>query len=81
VIRIAVDDTWDQVWLVYFLRDRPVAVPSPSVAFVGYSAKDAAKARRFDARADFVIRELSPGPALWHDSKFGIYAIKKSPRA
>lgn len=58
-----------------------VAVPSPSVAFVGYSAKDAAEARRFDAQADFVIRELSPGPALWHDKKFGIYTIKKSPHS
>jgi hypothetical protein len=78
VILIAVKDTWDQVWLAYFLRDRPVAVLSPSVAFVGYSAKDAAQARQFDAQADFVIRELSPGSPVWRDSSFGIYAIKKS---
>jgi hypothetical protein len=79
VILVSVDDTWDQVWLAYFLRDRPIAVHSPSVAFTGYSAKDAADARAFDAKADYVIRERSPGPAIWSDGKFGIYAIKNHP--
>jgi hypothetical protein len=79
VVLVSVEDTWNQVWLAYFLRDRPIALRSPSVAFLGYSANDAKHAQRYDAPADFVIRDRSPGPAIWHDRKFGIYAVKNHP--
>ena len=61
VIQLAVDDASDQVWLAYFLRDRPLAVRHPSIVFTGYSARDAASAQVFDVPADFVIPR-SPCP-------------------
>jgi hypothetical protein len=78
VIQLRVGDAWDQVWLAYFLRDRPIAISAPSVAFIGYSARDAARARTFNASAPFVIRERSPGSYVWRDGKFGIYAVRNS---
>jgi hypothetical protein len=77
VTLLAVNDPWDQVWLAYFLRDRPLAVRQPSIAFAGYSARDASHAPRFDAPAVFEIRERSPGPYLWRDHKFRLYALKR----
>jgi hypothetical protein len=77
VIRISVEDAWDQVWLAYFLRDRPIALDAPSIAFVGYSASEEAHALAFDAPANVVIRERSPGPSIWHDNRFGIYPVRQ----
>ncbi|MBA3842806.1 MAG: hypothetical protein H0X39_09345 [Actinobacteria bacterium] len=38
VIEIDIAETWNQAWLVYFLRDRELAVSHPSVYFTGLSA-------------------------------------------
>ena len=76
VIQVNVEDGWEQAWLAYYLRDRPIALQSPSLVFVGYSKNDAAHAEKFDVPADVVIREKSPGPAIWTDGRFAIYAIK-----
>jgi hypothetical protein len=79
VIQINVEDGWEQAWLAYYLRNRPIALQSPSLVFVGYSKNDAAHAEKFDVPADVVIRERSSGPSIWSDGRFGIYAIKNHP--
>jgi hypothetical protein len=79
VTLLGVESAWDQVWLAYFLRDRPVATLQPSIVFTGYSVRDAARPRRFDTQASFEIRENSPGPSIWSDGKFAIYAINRHP--
>jgi hypothetical protein len=75
VIRIAVNDPRDQVWLVYFLRDHPLAIEQPSIVFTGYSEHEATRAQRFDALADFEIRNRAGGQPLWSDGTLAIYQL------
>jgi hypothetical protein len=78
VIQLAVDDSWDQIWLAYFLRDRPLALQQPAIVFKGYSVSDAAHALAYDTPADFAIALKRPGgePSVWQRGNLAIYALK-----
>jgi hypothetical protein len=75
-IRIDYAEGWRQMWLVYFLRDRRLAVPRPSVTLVGYSASDAAKHRTFADPAAYAIAPDGRRPAVWRGSGVAIYALR-----
>jgi hypothetical protein len=81
VIRLDVADAWEQVWLVYFLRDRPLSVRDPAVVFTGFSAVDAAKHRRFDAKASYAIGPPAGRSAIWRGKDAAIYALRGNRRA
>jgi hypothetical protein len=74
-IRIDYADGWKQMWLVYYLRDRRLAVPRPSVTLTGFSAADAATHRSFTAPAAYAIAPDERGPAIWRGSGAAIYAL------
>lgn len=74
-LRIAVEDTWRQVWLVYYLRDRRLSVRSPSVYLTGFSAAAYAKHRSFTSPASYAIGRARPGPAVWRGSGLEIYRL------
>jgi hypothetical protein len=61
-VRIDVDGDWPQAWLIYYLRERPVSVRSPSQFIVGMGLQP----RRLRQRPEpFVLREGSSRSALW----------------
>jgi hypothetical protein len=77
-IRINYKDAWHQVWLVYFLRDRPLSVNWPSVYLTGFSAAAAAKHHSFTSPASYEIAPVHRGPAVWRSSGAGIYRLPVS---
>jgi hypothetical protein len=77
-IRINYKDAWHQVWLVYFLRDRPLSVNWPSVYLTGFSAAAAAKHPSFTSPASYEIAPTRRGPAVWRGSGAGIYRLDAS---
>jgi hypothetical protein len=77
VIRIDDTNAWNQVWLVYFLRDRRLSLRQPGVAFAGYAAVDAAKGRKFDEPASYGIGPSAAGPLIWRGQGAAIYSLPK----
>lgn len=58
VIEIDVAETWDQAWLVYYLRDREVSLVQPSLYFTGLTG---GAMRELPRRAD-VEYSIQPRP-------------------
>jgi hypothetical protein len=78
VILLDVGNGWNQVWLAYFLRDRPIALRQPSIVFTGYSAADEAHAQAFTTPADFAIRKRVGRPSVWRGKSLAIYPTARS---
>ena len=72
-IRIDYADVWNQVWLIYFLRNRRLAVPNPTIYLNDVEYKDN-QPIRFDAAASYAIGPRPLGPVLW--SQNGVYLYK-----
>jgi hypothetical protein len=69
--------SWEQVWLVYFLRDRRLALPQPTLYFsasAGY-AEPSLRPLHFDAAARYVLRTKSGGGELWTGSGLALYRL------
>jgi hypothetical protein len=74
-IRIEYNDAWNQVWLVYFLRDRRLSVRWPSVFLTGFSAAAAGEHRSFTSPASYAIARPRRGPAVWRGAGAEIYRL------
>jgi hypothetical protein len=75
VIRIDYSDVWHQVWLIYFLRDRRLSVPNPTIYLtdVGYGGKDPP---RFNTPAAYAIGPKARGPVIWHKDGMFLYSLR-----
>jgi hypothetical protein len=74
-VRIDYGDAWRQSWLVYFLRDRRLAVKQPSVYLTGFSPADAAKHRTFTSPSSYVLAPTHRGRVVWRGSGGVLYRI------
>ena len=74
-IRIESTHAWYQLWLVYFLRDRPLSVPHPSVFLTGFGVGPE-RLNRFDAPAAYEVGPAGPRPAVWRRHGLTLYAVK-----
>jgi hypothetical protein len=74
-IRIEYGDAWRQSWLVYFLRDRRLAVSQPSVYITGFSPADAARHRTFASPASYALAPKHRGRAVWRGLGGVVYRI------
>lgn len=72
--------TWQQVWLVYFLRDRRLALPDPTLYFSASSGYDEPSLRplHFDAAAGYVLRAEAGGGGLWSQRGLALYRLAPS---
>lgn len=75
-IRIDYTDAWRQSWLVYFLRDRRLAVPHPSVYLTGFSPADKAQRPSFMTRASYAVAPKPHGSVVWRGAGGALYRVK-----
>ena len=68
LIEIDVAEPWLQVWLVYYLRDRDVVLPQPTLYFTGFTTKQSRdlgqRARLPGVQDRAAARRLSEGRAV-----------------
>jgi hypothetical protein len=74
-IRIDYVDAWRQSWLVYFLRDRRLAVPRPSVYLTGFAPADTARSPSFATPALFAVAPRHRGGTVWRGPGGVLYRI------
>jgi hypothetical protein len=74
VIRIDYPDVWHQVWLIYFLRERRLAVPDPTI-YLEDVEYNGAKPVQFDAPASYAIGPTPQGTVLWSQNGMYLYAL------
>lgn len=78
VISLDVRDGWNQVWLVYRLRDRPLVLQRPSIAFTGYWTADVNQVRPPRVKARFALEQDHGGSAIWRGNGLAIYALPRA---
>jgi hypothetical protein len=74
-IRIDYRDAWRQSWLVYYLRDRRLAVSRPSVYLTGFSGARGPDRRSFASPASYALAPRHRGGAVWRGPGGVIYQI------
>jgi hypothetical protein len=75
-VQIDYTDAWRQSWLVYFLRDRRLAVPRPSVYLTGFAPADKARSPSFATPAMYAVAPRHRGSSVWRGSGGVLYRIR-----
>ncbi len=79
VIRVALDDPWEQAWALYYLRDHAVSVPRPSFLLTAQGLTVPAGYYR-RARPAYVLGKRGGGVAVWRDGELALERIPASVR-
>jgi hypothetical protein len=74
-IQIDYVDAWRQSWLVYYLRDRRLAVPRPTLYLTGVAPADVARRPTFATPASYAVAPRHRGSALWRGANGVLYRI------
>jgi hypothetical protein len=73
-IRIDYTDVWHQVWLIYFLRDRRLSVPKPTIYLHGVEDQRG-RPIRFNAPAAYAIGTVKRRVVLARKNGMSLYAL------
>jgi hypothetical protein len=77
VIRVAVDDPWQQAWALYYLRDHAVSVPRPSFLLTAQGLSLPAGYYRHGTPV-YVLGNGQAGVALWRDGNLALERLPAS---
>jgi hypothetical protein len=79
VIRVALDDPWEQAWALYYLRDHAVSVPRASFLLTAQGLSVPAGYYRHGTPA-YVLGKRGGGVAIWRDGELSLERIPASLR-